>query len=126
MASVLLPLPSLNFDPTEVAVSWSVLRERGHRVVFATSAAPPARADELMVSGRGLDPWGALPGLRRLTVVGRVLRANADGRKAWAALQHDADFLSPVRWDEMHGLGQGLGQGQGLGCGGLLLPGGHR
>ena len=61
MASVLLPLPSLDFDPTEVAVSWSVLRERGHDVVFATPDGRPARADELMVSGRGLDPWGALP-----------------------------------------------------------------
>ena len=28
-----------------------------------------------MVTGRGLDPWGVVPGLRRLTVVGRVLRA---------------------------------------------------
>jgi hypothetical protein len=56
MATVLLPLPSLDFDPTEVAVSWSVLRGRGHRVLFATPDGSPARADDLMVSGRGLDP----------------------------------------------------------------------
>ena len=61
MATVLLPLPSLDFDPTEVAVSWAVLRRRGHDVVFATPDGSPARADELMVSGRGLDPWGAHP-----------------------------------------------------------------
>jgi putative intracellular protease/amidase len=118
MATVLLPLPSLDFDPTEVAVSWAVLRDRGHHVVFATPDGSPARADELMVSGRGLDPWGALPGLRHVTVVGRALRANADGRRALAALQHDPGFLSPVRWDEMHEQEQE--------CAGLLLPGGHR
>jgi putative intracellular protease/amidase len=118
MATVLLPLPSLDFDPTEVAVSWSVLRERGHRVVFATPDGSPARADDLMVSGRGLDPWGALPGLRRVTLVGRALRANADGRRAFVALCRDAAFLSPVRWDEMHE--------QERDCAGLLLPGGHR
>jgi len=118
MATVLLPLPSLDFDPTEVAVSWSVLQARGHRVVFATPDGRPARADDLMVSGRGLDPWGAVPGLRRVTLVGRALRANADGRRAFAALGQDAGFLAPVRWDEMHE--------QGRDCAGLLLPGGHR
>ena len=116
MATVLLPLPSRDFDPTEVAVSWDVLRARGHQVVFATPDGNPARADDLMVTGRGLDPWGAVPGLRHVTVVGRVLRANADGRKALAALSRDVGFLSPVRWDEMHAQQ----------CAGLLLPGGHR
>jgi hypothetical protein len=95
MATVLIPLPSLDFDPTEVAVSWAVLREPGLQVVFATPDGSPARADDLMVSGRGLDPWGAVPGLRRITVVGRALRANADGRTAFAALRHDLGFLSP-------------------------------
>jgi putative intracellular protease/amidase len=118
MAIVLLPLPSLDFDPTEVAVSWAVLRDRGHQVVFATPDGSPARADDLMVSGRGLDPWGAVPGLRHITVVGRVLRANADGRRAWAALQRDVGFLSPWRWDDMHERTSD--------CAGLLLPGGHR
>jgi len=95
MATVLLPLPSLDFDPTEVAVSWAVLRSRGHDVVFATPDGRPARADELMVSGRGLDPWGAVPGLDRLTVVGRILRANAAARRALAVLQRDPGSCPP-------------------------------
>src|SRR5207344_2288756 len=36
VANVLIPIPNRNFDPTEVAVSWSVLRRLGHSVVFAT------------------------------------------------------------------------------------------
>ena len=69
-----------------MAVSWQVLSAAGHDVVFATPSGQPGQADDLMVTGQGLDPWGAVPGLRRLTVVGRVLRANADARRAYAAL----------------------------------------
>ena len=116
MATVLLPLPALDFDPTEVAVSWSILSSRGHTVVFATPEGRPAQADDLMVSGRGLDPWGLVPLLRNLTAVGRVLGANADGRRAHAALCLDAAFLSPLRWEEARADA----------FDGLLLPGGHR
>jgi putative intracellular protease/amidase len=116
MATVLLPLPALDFDPTEVAVSWSVLTSHGHDVVFATPEGRPARADELMVTGRGLDPWGMVPVVRNVPVVGRVLRANADGRWAFAALRLDAGFLAPLRWVDVHGAD----------FAGVLLPGGHR
>ena len=81
-----MPLPAADFDPTEVAVSWQVLAAAGHDVVFATPSGQRGRADDLMVTGQGLDPWGAVPGLRRLTVVGRVLRADADARAAYAGV----------------------------------------
>jgi putative intracellular protease/amidase len=75
MATVLLPLPARDFDPTEVSVSWRVLVSRGHNVVFATPEGQPAAADDLMVTGRGLDPWGMVPLVRDVPLVGRVLRA---------------------------------------------------
>jgi hypothetical protein len=34
VATVLIPIPSKDFDPTEVAVSWKVLKRLGHSVVF--------------------------------------------------------------------------------------------
>jgi putative intracellular protease/amidase len=42
---VLLPLPDRDFDVTEVAVPWAILRDAGHQVVFATEKAGtvPAR-----------------------------------------------------------------------------------
>jgi putative intracellular protease/amidase len=116
MATVLLPLPLLDFDPTEVAVSWKVLTERGCGVVFATPDGHAARGDDLMVTGRGLDPWGMVPLLRNVTAVGRVLRANADGRAAYGDLCRDEGFLSPLRWDDVRDDE----------FDGLLLPGGHR
>jgi putative intracellular protease/amidase len=69
-----------------------------------------------MVSGAGLDPWGWLPGLNRLRLVGLLLRANADARKAYAALLQDAAFRAPLRWDALSATA----------FDGLLLPGGHR
>jgi putative intracellular protease/amidase len=116
MAVVLMPLPALDFDPTEVAVSWRVLLGEGHRVVFATPSGHRAQADELMVTGRGLDPWGLVPGLDHLTLVGRVLRADKAGRAAYAALSEDAGFRSPLHWAEAR---RSVFDA-------LVLPGGHR
>src|ERR1700733_15118793 len=86
VATVLIPVPALDFDPTEVAVSWEVLVRLGHRVRFATPDGRPARGDDLMVTGRGLDPWGFVPGLDGVVGVGRVLRADPRGRAAYAEL----------------------------------------
>jgi putative intracellular protease/amidase len=116
VGSVLIPIPDRDFDPTEVAVSWQVLTRDGHRVVFATQSGAPAAADDIMVTGRGLDFWSAIPGLGRITVVGRFLRANADARKAYAEMLQSAEYRHPVAWT--HTMLDGID--------GLLLPGGHR
>jgi putative intracellular protease/amidase len=116
MASVLLPIPSRDFDPTEVAISWAVLTGLGHGVSFATPDGKPGAADPIMLDGVGLDPWGLVPGLRRLRLIGSVLRANADARRACAAMTADAAFQAPLRWDAV-----GIGDFDGL-----LLAGGHR
>jgi putative intracellular protease/amidase len=116
MAKVLFPIPSRDFDPTDVAVSWSVLKRLGHSVVFATPDGRPGQADDMMLTGEGLDLWGFVPGLRRFTAVGRVLRANADARRAYAAMLQDPAFKAPLAWP----------QASLEGLDGLLLPGGHR
>jgi putative intracellular protease/amidase len=116
MVTVLMPLPACDFDPTEVAVSWQVLSAAGHEVRFATPSGQPSRADDIMVTGRGLDPWGAIPGVRRLSVVGRVLRADKAARQAYAALLADEAFGSPLHW----------GAARRSDYDALLLPGGHR
>ncbi len=116
MAVVAVPLPDRDADPTEVAVGWATLVDAGHSVVFATESGAPAGCDELMVTGRGLDPWGAVPGLSYVVGVGRVLRADARGRAAHARMVRDPGFAAPVRWDD---LDPGAVDG-------LLLPGGHR
>lgn len=116
MATVLMPLPACDFDPTEVAVTWQVVSTAGHEVVFATPSGHQAEADDIMVTGRGLDPWGAIPGLRNVTVFGRALRANATARHAYRALLADVAFRSPLHWAAARRSAYDA----------LALPGGHR
>jgi putative intracellular protease/amidase len=116
MGTVLIPIPDRDFDPTEVAVSWRVLTRNGHRVLFATESGTAAAADDIMVTGRGLDIWSALPILGAIPVIGLMLRANKDGRDAYTAMVDSTEFQHPVSWsqatlDDIDA---------------LLLPGGHR
>ena len=116
MGTVLIPIPDRDFDPTEVAVSWRVLTGRGHRVVFATESGTSAVADDIMVTGRGLDLWSRLPVLGAIPIIGLMLRANNDGRDAYADMVRSDEYRHPVRWSEasLDGIDA------------LLLPGGHR
>ena len=97
---VLLPLPDRDFDVTEVAVPWRVLRDAGHEVVFATEQAGtvPA-ADPRLLTGVLFGQLGAAPEARQLYE--QLTRApEFSSTAAWAG-------LDPASFD------------------GLLLPGGH-
>lgn len=112
---VIIPLPSRDFDPTEVAVPWQVLRDAGHEVFFTTPDGKPGNADPVMLTGEGLDVWGFLPLLRKLRLIGLSLRANGTARSAYRAMQEDAHFRQPLRWDALSAEDFDA----------LLLPGGH-
>src|SRR6185369_4277185 len=86
MGTVALPIPSEDFDPSEVAISWSILSEQGHQVTFATPDGLPGKGDPIMLSGEGLDFWGFVPGLRKVRLLGLALRANAAAREAYDGL----------------------------------------
>jgi putative intracellular protease/amidase len=116
MARVLIPLPARDFDPSEAAVSWLVLSNAGHAVSFATPDGQPAAADDMMLTGQGLDLWGAIPLLRKLPLIGLLMRANRDARNAYVAMIADPNYVSPLRWDSIDASA----------FDGLLLPGGHR
>ena len=116
MAKVLIPIPQHDFDPSEAAIGWSVLKRFNHSVAFATPDGKPGRADELMLTGEGLDVWGFIPGLRHLVAIGALMRANADARRAYAAMENDTAFKAPLTWAEVR-----LQDFDGL-----FLPGGHR
>ncbi|MDC8985160.1 type 1 glutamine amidotransferase domain-containing protein [Mycobacterium marinum] len=116
MGTVLIPIPDRDFDPTEVAVSWRVLTQDGHRVIFATESGAAGIADDIMVSGRGLDIWSALPVLGSVSLIGRMLRANKDGRRCYELMRQSVEFQHPLSW----------AQATLAGVDALLLPGGHR
>lgn len=116
MARVLIPIPRRDFDPTEVAVPWRVLTRGGHAVMFATPDGAPGAADDMMLTGKGLDFWGALPGLRNVTMIGTLLRANASARGAYAEMTRSPGFQAPLRWSEI----------ETAQFDGVIFPGGHR
>ena len=97
---MLLPLPDRDFDVTEVAVPWRVLRDAGHQVVFATEQAGtiPA-ADPRLLTGVIFGQLGAAP----------------EAKRCYAELTKAAEFTGTLAWADLDPAA----------FDGLLLPGGH-
>jgi putative intracellular protease/amidase len=97
---VLVPLPDRDFDVTEVAVPWRILRDAGHQVVFATEQAGtvPA-ADPRLLAG---------------VLFGR-LGAALEAKARYHELTEAPEFASTIGWADLDPAG----------FDGLLLPGGH-
>lgn len=112
---VVIPLPSRDYDPSEAALAWRQLRDAGYRVCFATPDGLPATPDPVMMTGAGLDPWGLIPGLRKLKLLGLLLRARRDAREACAQMLADPDYRQPLRHERLRVED----------FAGLLVPGGH-
>ncbi len=112
---IIMPLPSHDFDPTEAAVSWKIVHDAGHEVVFATPDGKRGFADPLMITGEGLDPWGWIPGIKKIKIFGLLLRAAAPGLAAYSAMEEDANFLNPKAYEELSIEDYD----------GMILPGGH-
>ena len=115
-AKVLILIGSRDFDPTEVAVSWQVLSHCGLDVLFATPDGIAGDADPLMLSGQGLDLWGWIPLLRRIKLLGLMLRADGVAREAHAQMLRSFAFQHPLKHFDVDVQA----------FDGLLLPGGHR
>ncbi|MNO21673.1 Pyridoxal 5'-phosphate synthase subunit PdxT [compost metagenome] len=97
---VLMPLPSRDFDTTEVVVPWLRCREAGIRVVFATPDGERGYTDPYLLTG---VLFGQLGADKKVVDLYRQ------------ELERDEDFLHPLPYhaiepEEYHG---------------LLLPGGH-
>jgi putative intracellular protease/amidase len=99
MARVLVPLPDQDFDVTEVAVPWKLLREAGHDVVFATEAGAAPACDPLLLTGVVFGKLGARP----------------EPIAFYRELEAAPEFVSPRRWSECSAAEHDA----------LLLAGGH-
>ncbi len=99
MANILMPLPTHDFDVTEVVVPWKVLRDAGHEVVFATPDAQLAACDPLLLTG----------------VIFGQLGANEANVALYEELQADSAFVAPISYADI--------DPQAFDA--LVLPGGH-
>jgi putative intracellular protease/amidase len=97
---VLIPLPDHDFDVTEVAVPWRLLRDAGHEIVFATERAGtvPA-ADPRLLTGVLFGQLGAEP----------------EPRGFYAEMTRSPEYGQTLAWAELDPAG----------FDGLFLPGGH-
>jgi hypothetical protein len=57
--TVLFPIPSRDFDPTETAVPWRILKKAGVQVVFATPEGQTAEAGPTDICRELLSVWQA-------------------------------------------------------------------
>ncbi len=112
---IIIPLPNNDFDPSEVAIPWQLLRQHGFTVLFASPDGKAASADPMMLSGEGLDVWGWIPVIKKIRLIGLLLRANKAARVAHQALLNDSNFQSPCSYAQL--LVEKYD--------GLVLPGGH-
>ena len=100
MARVLLPVPDVGFDVTEVAVPWWLLTRAGHEVVFCTEEGHFApSADPILLSDEIVPP----------------LRAFPQPRAFYGELEFDDAFQDPPSWNDVDAADYA----------GLVLPGGH-
>ncbi|MBM9499548.1 DJ-1/PfpI family protein [Leptospira sp. 201903071] len=100
---ILIPLPSEDFDPSEAAIPWKMLKENHFEVVFATPDGKPAQADFRMLTGKGLGIWKP------------ILIAHKNARAAYQEMSEDSNFLHPLSYKDL----------KPEDFSGVILPGGH-
>lgn len=100
---VLIPLPSIDFDPTECCVPWHILKNAGVEVFFATPDGKKAMCDQKMLYGKGLF------------IFAKILKADPGAQKKYIELENSEEFKNPIKWSEIDSTNYD----------GILLPGGH-
>jgi len=103
MKSVLIPIPSYGFDPSEAAIPWRLMYEERIKIVFATPDGKKAAGDRIMLNGKKLGPWKP------------VLQARQDAVEAYFEMEKDESFCNPLKYDTINEKYFDA----------ILLPGGH-
>jgi protease I len=103
MKKILIPLPHCDFDPSETAIPFTLLKESGHKIVFATPKGLIASADPIMVTGKGLG------------IFKKIFMAREDATLAYQVMIHSDEFLNPLSYDAIKEHEYDA----------LILPGGH-
>jgi putative intracellular protease/amidase len=97
---ILVPLPDVDFDTTEVAVPWKLLSGAGHEIVFATERGDRRPAcDPLLLTGVLFGGLGADP----------------EPKAFYQEMLDAPEFCRPIAWETINPSS----------FDGLILPGGH-
>jgi len=101
MARVLIPLPDIDFDPTETAVPWKTFKDAGHEVVFATENGEKPSCDPFLVRDEG--------------VLFGQLGAKDAPKALYREMESAPEFAKPIEWADIDPANYDA----------LVLPGGH-
>jgi putative intracellular protease/amidase len=101
--TILIATSTRDFDPTEVAVPWKILRKNGHDIRFATDTGQAGKADPRMLDGKGLG------------MLKPLLIAQKSAQQDYADLCQDEAFQNPMSYEDIKVEDYA----------GLILPGGH-
>jgi protease I len=100
---ILIPLPSYGFDPTEVAIPWTILSKKNFEIIFTTPQGIKATTDTKMLKGENLGIWKPF------------LQARQDAIDAYYEMEKDKLFCSPLKYADVKEVDFDA----------ILLPGGH-
>jgi len=100
---VLIPIPATDFDPTECAIPWKILKNAGIEVVFATPYGALAQCDQRLLTGEGLGLFSSF------------LIADKKAQAAYHEMTQSTEFQNPRSWAHLNSQIYD----------GLILPGGH-
>jgi len=103
MKKVLIPVPTIHFDPSEVTIPWKIFSSNNVSVSFATPDGGSASCDEIMLTGKGL---GLLSG---------ILACSEEVRQNYEDMIKSTEYLNPRSWKDC--------KVDDFDC--ILLPGGH-
>ncbi len=87
--TVLVPLPHLGCDPSEVGIPCKLMQEAGFKLVFATPSGQVAQTDPVMLTGN------------RLSLLKPVLAARKDAVTAYNQVAASNAFLNPMKYNEL-------------------------
>jgi len=100
---IIFPLPSYGCDPSEVAIPWKILSEKGFEIKFCTPNGEKATTDQIMLTGK------------KLGILKSVLAARKDAVDAYLELEKTSGFCHPMKYLDV----------QEKDFDAILLPGGH-
>ena len=99
MRKILIPLPDHDFDLTEVAVPWKLLKQKDYTIVFATEKGTRAYCDPKLITG----------------VIFGQLGATHEAIGFYREMEKSPEFLNPIKYTDIIAADYDL----------LHLPGGH-
>jgi protease I len=103
MKNILIPLPHVDFDPSETAIPFKLLKESHYKITFSTPDGAKASADPIMVTGKGLG------------ILKAFFMARQDAVDAYGEMIASSEFNNPIKYQDI--------KTQNFDA--LLLPGGH-